>query len=452
MKTIPRRRLIPIITDLAEYRQAANNTISYTNEMIARYGDVCEVSFTGIKNYFIHDPEVIKEILTAQGPKMKRTTLFRAFRKFLGYGLFTSDGDYHKRQRRLIKPAFYPQRIEEYASIMVACADEEMNNWKVGETINVNQAMTRITLKVITRAMFGSGMENDLIEVVGKDLAAAFGLMNTIVQNPFYVYCLDKGIQIPIIKEFFTQKAKLDKVINGIIGAYRDDESKNKTRKDLLSMLMEARDEDTGTGMTNEQIRDEVMTFFIAGHETTTLALTWTLYLLGKHPEIANQCYEEVKATIRDRLPKASDYGSLHVTRNIFKESLRLYPPAWTFAREPIEDVVIHDYHFPKGSCLWTVTYILHRSEKYFHNPEEFIPARWDEEKIKDIPKYAYFPFGGGNRMCIGEGFAWMEGILVLATIASRFRLQLPPGFSTSINPVFSLKTKDPVMMKVLEN
>lgn len=446
MKSIPRRTLFPIITDLIEYRQAAANTIHYAQRMVEKYGDVCEVSFTGVKNYFIHDPEVIKEILTTQSLSMKRTSLFRAFRKFLGDGLFTSDGDYHKQQRKLIKPAFYPQRIEEYAHIMIACANDEINNWNDGETININEAMTRITLRVITTSMFSSGLEDTVIAKVGKSLETAFGVMNKILQNPLYVYCLEKEIKIPLVTMFFKAKAELDEVISGIIHSYRNDGNQN--RKDLLTMLMDARDEDTGTGMTNEQIRDEVMTFFIAGHETTTLALTWTLYALGIHPEISNKLYDEVAAITQHHSLQASDYQYLRYTKNVFKESLRLYPPAWTFAREPIEDVVIKDYHFPKGCVLWTITYLLHRSEKYFHHPHEFIPSRWDEETIKDIPKYAYFPFGGGNRMCIGEGFARMEGVLVLATIASRFRLQLPEDFSTEINPLFTLKTKHGVMMK----
>jgi cytochrome P450 len=169
---------------------------------------------------------------------------------------------------------------------------------------------------------------------------------------------------------------------------------------------------------------------------------------LGKNPEIKKQFYEEVNSKIWNRLPQASDYDSLTLTKNIFRESLRLYPPAWTFAREPMEDVIIRDYHFPKGSVLWTITYHLHHNEKYFHNPEKFIPARWEEEAIKDIPKYAYFPFGGGNRMCIGEGFAWMEGVLVLATIACKFEMELPEDFITDINPVFTLKTSQNVVMK----
>lgn len=450
MKRIPKRPLIPIFTDLLEYSEAANHTIEYAAKMRSKYGDVCEVSFTGLKNYFIHDPEIIKEILTTQGPKMKRTYFFRAFSKFLGQGLFTSDGEHHKQQRKLLKPAFYPQRVESYADIMVSCAEEEIRNWKEGEVINVNQAMTRITLKVITKTMFSSGIDDKEIENVGKNLQSAFYSMNQILANPFYTICLINEIKIPIVKNFFKIKAQLDKTINEIISSYRREESGNKM--DLLSMLLEARDEDNGSQMSDEQIRDEVMTFFLAGHETTKLALTWTFYLLGKNPEVANKIYDEVRSVIHDRRPQAPDYQLLNYTRNIFKESLRLYPPAWTFARAPREDITIGGYDFPKGCTLWTIIYLMHHDEKYFKDAENFIPERWSEEKIKDLPKYAYFPFGGGNRMCIGEGFAWMEGILVLATIASKFRLKLQDNFTTEIDPVFSLRTKHDVMMKVMKN
>lgn len=450
MRPIPKRKHIPILTDLLEYRQAAHNTISYTKKMIEKYGDVCEVSFTGVKSYFIHDPELIKEILTTQGPKMKRTYLFSAFRKFLGNGLFTADGEYHKRQRRLIKPAFYPQRVEEYTSIMVQCAEEEIATWRDGHNININDSMQRITLKIITKSMFGAGLDNEVVDEVGKNLTAAFLLMNTIVANPFYVYCLVNEIKIPPVKKFFKLRSQLDKVIHHIIASHRKENDAG--RNDLLTMLLQAKDEDDGSSMTDEQIRDEVMTFFLAGHETTKLALTWTWYLLGKHPEIEKQFYEEIKNKIVNRLPQAADYQNLSFTKNIFKESLRLYPPAWTFARAPIEDIEIQGYHFPKNSVLWTITYLMHHDEKYFRDAEKFVPQRWDEETTKKLPRYAYFPFGGGNRMCIGEGFAWMEGILVLATIAQKFRLQLPENFSTEINPVFSLKTKTDVIMKATRN
>jgi cytochrome P450 len=445
MKLIPRRLLIPLITDLLEYKQAAKNTIHYTRKMKEKYGDVCEVSFTGVKNYFIHDPEVIKEILTTQGNKMKRTYLFGAFRKFLGNGLFTSDGEHHKQQRKLIKPAFYPERIKEYASIMVNCAKAETDTWKDGDRINIGEAMIRITLNVITRCMFGSGMTNDEVAEAGKHFQVAFDVMNRIVANPFTAYCLIHNIKIPLVRKFYSEKKILDGIVNTIISSYRKQD--NSQKKDLLSMLMDARDEETGTGMTDEQIRDEVMTFFLAGHETTTLALTWTLYLLAKNPDAEKKFHEELTSVLHNSLPEVNDYENLHYTKNIFKESLRLYPPAWTFARETREDVTINDYFFPKGAVLWTITYLVHHDEKYFANPEQFHPERWDGEAIKSIPKYSYLPFGGGQRMCIGEGFAWMEGILALATIGSKFKLRLDENFSTDVNPVFSLKPKDKIYM-----
>jgi cytochrome P450 len=445
MRPIPKRRLIPVITDLLEYRQAAINTIPYTQKMVARYGDVCDVSFTGVKNYFIHDPEVIKEILTTRGNKMKRTYLFQAFRKFLGNGLFTTEGEHHRQQRRLIKPAFYPERIQEYAAIMSDCAAAEMDSWTDGAEINLQEAMTRITLNAITRCMFGSGMSNEEVASVGRDLRAAFDITMQIVQNPFYAYCLIKDIRLPLIRKFYKKKEQLDNVVNNIISTYR---KAGEERSDLLSLLLNARDEETGAGMSDEQIRDEVMTFFLAGHETTTLALTWTLYLIDKHPGVRQKLHDEVRTVIGDRTPQAADYPLLPYTRNVFRESLRLYPPAWTFAREPMEDMDIQGYHFPKGAVLWTITYLLHHDERYFRDAEAFIPERWDEEAAKQAPRYAYFPFGGGNRMCIGEGFAWMEGVLVLASVASRFDLKLREGFSTGINPVFTLKPKDDIIVK----
>lgn len=387
---------------------------------------------------------MIKEILTTQSGSFRRTYLFRAFRKFLGNGLFTSDGAAHKTQRRLIKPAFYPQRVAGYADIMVQCAEEELTNWKAGQQLNVNEAMTHITLQVITRSMFGSRLSPELVTKAGKGLAETFEVMNRIIQNPFYTWCLIREVKIPVVRKFFRLKAEADTIINGIIAGCR---KSGGDGSDLLSLLMAARDEETGTGMTDDQIRDEVMTFFVAGHETTSLALTWAWYNICRHPDVAASMQEEIRNVLGGKQPTAQDYTALHITSCIFRETLRLQPPAWTFARESTEDVTIGEYFFPQGSVLWTVTYLLHHDPRYFEQPESFIPSRWDDPAIKAIPRYAYFPFGGGHRMCIGEGFAWMEGVLVLATIASRFRMKLPDGFETEVNPVFTLKTKDPVIV-----
>jgi len=448
MKHIPKRRLIPVITDILEYRQAAVNTIPYTSKIIEKYGDVCNVSFTGVRNYFIHDPEVIKEMLVTQASKFRRTAFIRTFRKLLGDGLFTSDGELHKRQKQLMKPAFYPNMVSSYADIMVKSTEEEMQKWRDNGKVNISDALTNITLTIITRTMFGADLDEPTLQRAGNNFSMAYGIMSRIMANPLLMQCLERDVRIPVIKKFFAVKQDLDHVLNEIMASYR--ERQNKDRTDLLSILMNTRDEETGEGMSDAQVRDELMTIFLAGHETTRLALEWTWYLIGKHPDIANRFYEEVHSVIKDgRKPVADDYKLLPLTRNIFKESLRLYPPAWTFARETLEDVTIKDYQFPKGSVLWTVIYQVHHSGKYFKDPDVFDPDRWDDEQMKDLPKYAYFPFGGGSRMCIGEGFAWMEGVLMLATIASRYHLEMPPGFTTTIQPSFTLKAKDEIIMKV---
>jgi cytochrome P450 len=214
-------------------------------------------------------------------------------------------------------------------------------------------------------------------------------------------------------------------------------------------MLMHATDEETGATMSNEQIRDEVMTMFLAGHETTATALTWVWYVLAKHPAVEEKFYKEIKEKIGNRLPTAEDYNNLTYTKNIFKETMRLYPPVWTIAREATEDVEIKGYHFPKGSVLCWLTYIMQRKDQYFENPDQFIPERWDTDEVKDLPRFVYAPFGGGSRMCIGEGFAWMEAVMIMATIASRFRLKLPGNFTTTINPAFTLRPKDHLVMSV---
>ena len=215
----------------------------------------------------------------------------------------------------------------------------------------------------------------------------------------------------------------------------------------LLSLLVHARDEESGASMGEGQVRDEVLTFFIAGHETTSLALTWTLHLLAAHPEILQAAREEVSRVSGGRRPVAGDYESLVLVKNIFRESLRLYPPAWTFAREAKEDIVICDYFFPKGSVLWTITWLLHHTEEHFPEAEKFRPERWSA--IPEGSKLAYFPFGAGPRMCIGEGFAWMEGVLVLASILSRYSLSPVPGPQIGVSPLFTLKPSSPIILEV---
>jgi cytochrome P450 len=444
VKKIPARNRIPFITDLLEIRQMTSDPLQFCKDKVDKYGDVCYVPIPGSKNYLIHDPEVIREFLVTQSSKFKKSRLYRAMRTFLGDGLLTSNGAFHSQQRKLAAPAFHKQRIQEYSNTMVQCTLDEMTKWKSGVTIDISQAMTNITLQIVTRTLFNSQLDAKAITAMSDQMRILLDTTGEIFKNPIYLLCLEKDIRLPIIKRIYDLRSKIDKSLFEIIASYR---KANKDTGDLLSMLIQAKDEETGIGMTDEHIRDEVMTMFLAGHETTATALSWTWYLLGTHPDVMNAFYSEVSAL--NRTPSADDYNTLNLTRNIFKESLRLYPPAWTIAREVIEDVEIQGYHFKKGTALATVIYLMHRNKKYFADPDAFIPQRWDEEKIKSLPKYVYFPFGGGNRMCIGEGFAWMEGVLILATIASKYRLELPTGFKTKTYPAFTLRPADSIPMKV---
>lgn len=447
MKTIPKRAYIPLVTDVLEYREAGQNTIAYARRMRERYGDVCECSFTGIKNYFIHDPQIIHEMLALRSSNMQRSYFFQAFRKFLGNGLFTAEGDLHKQQRKLIKPAFYPAAIKGYAEIMTDCAELEIEKWKNGEVININDAMNRITLQVITRTLFGSDISEATTQLVRENVTATLLLISTILLNPLHTWCLIHEIPIPVVRKFNRHKAVLDQVVMRIINDRRTNPGVGTT--DLLSMLLNTIDEETGHGMSDTQIRDEVMTFFLAGHETTSLALTWSLYALMENPHEAEKAVEELKQVLPDRKASGSDYPELLRIRNILKEALRLYPPAWTFARQTKTAVELNGYHFPKHAVLWTITWLLHHDPTYFEHPEEFIPDRWNNPNSPEIWKHVYLPFGAGNRMCIGEGFAWMEGVLVLASILRQVKLK--PAYQGKIepDPVFSLRTRKSVLATI---
>lgn len=447
MKFIPERKRIPFFTDILEFPQMITDPLGFCRDKVDKYGDVCYVPIPGSKNYMIHDPEILREMLVTQSGKFRKSRLYRAMRNFLGDGLLTSDGSYHSQQRKLAAPAFHKQRIQEYARTMVTCTLDEIKRWKNNDTINISQAMTNIALQIVTKTLFNSQLDTERVEQISNRMRILLDTAGEIFKNPIYLLCLEKGIRISVVDRIHTLRKEIDKEIFQIVSSYR--KNGDGDRGDLLSMLIQAKDEETGIGMTDTQIRDEVMTMFLAGHETTATALSWTWYLLGRHPEVHQSFYAEIKEKIGTRIPSADDYQSLNITKNIFKETLRLYPPAWTIAREVIEDVEIQGYHFPKDSALATVIFLVHRDKRYFDNPDDFIPKRWEDDKIKNLPKYAYFPFGGGNRMCIGEGFAWMEGIMILSTIASQFYLELPPGFTTTIKAAFTLRPKDSILMKI---
>ena len=447
MKPIPGRKRIPFFTDLLEIRQMVSDPLGFCRDKVEKYGDVCYVPIPGSKNYMIHDPEIIREFLVTQSGKFRKSRLYRAMWSFLGDGLLTSNGTFHAQQRKLAAPAFHKQRVSDYARTMVQCARDEIASWKEGDLVNISQAMTNIALQIVTKTLFNSELDAERVQRMSERMRVLLDTAGEVFKNPVYLLCLENNVKIPIVNRIHTLTKEIDMELLHIISRYRKNSAIG--RGDLLSMLIEAKDEDTGIGMTDKQLRDEVMTMFMAGHETTATALSWTWYMLGKNPRIEEEFYREVRGTVGSRIPGADDFQALPYTKNIFRETLRLYPPAWTIAREATEDVVIQDYHFPKGSALAVVIYLMHRNKKYFDDPDVFRPERWEEEKMKALPKNVYMPFGAGNRMCIGEGFAWMEAVMILAAIGSKFRLKIPDNFDTSIYAAFTLRPKNEVMAKV---
>jgi cytochrome P450 len=361
----------------------------------------------------------------------------------LGEGLLTSEDSLHRRQRRLAQPAFHRQRIASYASTMVTYAERTASHWQHGETLDISQEMTRLTLAIVGKTLFDADVESEAVEI-GKALTTIIELFNMLLL-PFSE--LLERLPLPHVRRFERAKARLDQTIYRLIEERRQSRS---DRGDLLSMLLLAQDDEgDGGGMSDQQVRDEAMTIFLAGHETTANALTWTWYLLSQNPEAEAQLHAELDRVLGDRSPTFDDVPHLPYTEMVLSEAMRLYPPAWAIGRLAIQEHPIGDYVIPKGSLVLLSQYVTHRDPRFFPNPERFDPTRWTPEAKASRPQYAYFPFGGGPRRCIGEGFAWMEGVLVIAALARQWRMRLAPGAKIAIQPVITLRPKSGVQMIV---
>jgi len=417
------------------------NPIKFLTGLTEQYGDLVYFKFGPQPMFLVNNPDYIRDVLiTHNGKFMKSEGLQRA-KRLLGEGLLTSEGEFHLRQRRLAQPAFHRQRIANYATTMVEYAARACEEWRAGETRDVAREMMRLTLAIAGKTLFDADVEGEADEI-GKALTTTFELFNTLTL-PFRQVL--ERLPLPASKRFLKARERLDATIYRIINERR---ASGEDRGDLLSMLIEARDEEgDGSGMTDEQLRDEAMTIFLAGHETTANALTWTWYLLSQHPESEARFHAEVDEVLNGALPTAEDFPRLRYTEMIFAEAMRLYPPAWVFGRRALGDYQINGYAVPARSILLMSPYIIHHDPRFFPDPYRFDPERWTPEARESRPKFSYFPFGGGPRLCIGESFAWMEGALVLATIAQRFRMRLAPGHPVEMWPLVTLRPKHGMRM-----
>jgi cytochrome P450 len=411
-------------------------------ESIARqYGDISFFKMGPQDVFFLNHPDYVKDVLITHNSNFKKGRALQRAKRLLGEGLLTSEGEFHRRQRRLAQPAFHRQRIASYASAMTGYAVQMSDRWQEGVTMDIAEEMMRLTLAIVGKTLFDADVERDAKEV-GQALTVIMNLFNAMLL-PFSE--LLEKLPLPHKRRFEKARDQLDAIIYRLIEERR---RSGEDHGDLLSMLLLAQDEEERSGgMTDQQVRDEAMTIFLAGHETTSNAMTWTWYLLSEHPEVEAKLHEELDAVLQGRVPEFNDVAQLRYTEMVLAESMRLYPPAWALGRLSLDEYEVGGYRLPAGSLVLLSQYTLHRDARYFPEPERFDPLRWTAEARELRPQYSYFPFGGGPRRCIGEGFAWMEGVLLIATLAQRWRLRLVPNHPVKTHPIITLRPRHGMLM-----
>ncbi len=393
-----------------------NNPLEYFTKIAREFGDVAGLHVLNFKTIFINHPYLIEEVLVTNARKYSKGKVLRANRHVFGEGLLTSEGDFWLRQRRLAQPAFHRARIASYAATMVEYTRRMLDDWRGGEERDAHQEMMRLTLQIVGKTLFDADVERDAQEV-GKSLELLLEIGANFRRAIFVPHWLPTSTNLRVKREI----AQIEKILYRIIAERR---ASGRDAGDLLSMLLSARDED-GSRMTDRQLRDEAITLFLAGHETTASTLSWTWWLLAQNPRVEAKLHAELDAVLGDRAPTLDDLPKLGYTEHVITESLRLYPAAWGMARLAVEDHEIAGYPVTKGMGVAMAQWVVHRDPRWYDAPEEFRPERWEDDLLKRLPRFAYFPFGGGPRQCIGNTFALMEATLILATIARKFRLRL---------------------------
>ena len=433
MKLPPGPKGLPIVGNMFEPR---GDAIRYFTKCIREYGDIVFLRFLGVPMCLVNRPDCIESVLVTQHNNFEKSKDYRALRRVLGNGLLTSEGVFWRRQRKLVQPAFHQGRIAAYAEVMVAYTERMVASWKHGEGLDVHEAMMRLTLDIVAKTLFDTDVSRE-----AEDVGAALQvLMSKFFRQAGFALLLPSFIPIPTTRRLQRAVGQLDKVIYEIIRRRR---TSGQTSGDLLSVLLRAQD-DEGLGMTDRQLHDEIMTLFLAGHETTANALSWTWLLLGQNPGVEEKLVEELRRVLSGRSPTAADLPRLTYTEMILREAMRLYPPVWVIGRRGLAPFRMGEYELPAETNVLMSQIITHRDARYFPDPDRFDPDRWkaDDPRFVSLPRFAYFPFGGGPRVCIGAGFAMMEAVLLLATIAQRSTLTLVPGQTIEKLPSVTLRPK----------
>jgi len=429
---------------MGHMKMLRENSLGLFQRGLKEVGDVARIRMMHIYLYAVYHPEHVRHVLvTNLNNYRKQTRGYAKLRLLLGDGLVTSEGEFWRRQRRIAQPAFARSAINGFAQTMIEATQQMLARWdKDGlESVDLSDEMMRLTLNIAGQTLFSCDL-SDQGDALGHAVEIVLTRFNDLVSSP-----------IPHLEKFPTRKNRefnrarktMDELVYKLIDERRNAKSEIH---DLLSMFVNTRDEETGEGMTNKQLRDEALTMLLAGHETTANALNWTFYLLSQHPEILEKVEKELEEVLGGKAPTLAQLKQLTYTSQVFKESMRLYPPVWILARRAEEADVIDGYHIPKGAYVIIPTQSIHRHPDIWENPDEFIPERFSPERLEEkkalgYTKFAYFPFSAGQRKCIGDHFATMEGLLILSTVLQRYRLTLKPGFTPRPAVVVQFKCQD---------
>jgi cytochrome P450 len=428
---------------LGNMREFNRDTLGFIERCAREFGDVVLTRFLYVPAYFIFHPEQIEYVLATGSKNFVKAMSLRSpfFLRLVGDGLVTSDGEFWRRQRRLAQPAFHRDRIASYGETMVAFTERMLASWQDGEERDAHEEMMLLTQSIVAQTLFSADVSGEA-RAIGEALAR---IVRPFSAQATLKWILDNRLPTPAHLRFNGDVRRIDRFVYRVIAERR---ASGADTGDLLSMLLRVQDED-GSRMTDRQLRDEVMTLFLAGHETTALALTWAWYLLARNPEAEAALHAELEEVLGGRAPRVEDLPRLRYCEWVIKESMRLYPPAYAVGREAVRDCEVGGYRIPAGMQVFAFQWVVQRDARWYEEPAAFRPERWREEVAARIPKFAYFPFGGGPRQCIGNSFAMMEAVLVLATVARRFRLRLVPGHAVELLPAMSLRPRDGVRVKL---
>ena len=416
---------------LPEFRQ---DPLALFTWAAREYGDIARLQLGPWNFFLLNHPDHIEQVLVTQNRAFGKGRGLEASSPLLGNGLLTSQGEFWRRQRRLAQPAFHKDRIVAYGTTMTDFALRHIEPWQDGCHLDILREMMRLTLAVAAKTLFSTDVTHDA-DSVGDALNVTVHYFQdrnaSMIKIPF-------GWPTPANVKLRKAVSQLDSIIYRIIDQRR---AGGQDTGDLLSMLMHAVDED-GSRMTAKQLRDEAMTLFLAGHETTANCLAWTWYLLGQNPAAEARLHQEIETVLGGRAPTPADLPGLPYVEAVINESMRLYPPAWIMGRKSTAPFELGGYSFPAGTEVLMSQWVMHRHPRWFEDPLTFRPERWQGGLAKQLPAFAYFPFGGGPRMCIGKGFALMEAQLLLATIARQFRFELAPGQAVVPDPSITLRPR----------